>query len=247
MTKNEKIQTLRCGNISASVIFSCDKISEEDLLKTLLPAEIDKANSFGSNKRKSEFKKSRWLIRQFINPKEPLISPKGVSYLNWPEGTIASLSHKKDAIAFAIVSNEKYLGLGIDVEYCHGVKEKLAPKICSESEIEYLKKICDESDKGFDVLLSVLFSFKEAVFKAIFPLGNIWFYFDDFEVCKIDLADGRIEGCLLKTASQFNAKNSIITGSFNFFTPPTSAVETSISKETLVLTVCSILKKPSEL
>ncbi|MEZ4744382.1 MAG: 4'-phosphopantetheinyl transferase superfamily protein [Bdellovibrionota bacterium] len=210
------IQQINLPSLSVNLLYASTPLQQEKIDKALHALEIEKINSFGSTKRKIEYRRSRWLMRQFLNSAEPLIANNS-GIISWPQGILASLSHKEEVIAFAFTDKNKYKSIGIDIEYKNGAKSELAKKICSATEINLLKNIALDSKEDFSTLLSIVFSFKEAVFKAHYPIGKIWFYFDDFEIIGINLNKQLIKGTLKTKTSELTPKNSLITGIFTFF------------------------------
>ena len=97
----------------------------------------------------------------------------------WPDGVAGSLSHDCDVAVAAVTRVGRIVSLGIDVEPAEPLPAGLAERIATTRE---RRQHCAS------VLESrVLFSAKEAVFKALFPVDGVFLDFHDIE---IDLAAG---------------------------------------------------------
>jgi 4'-phosphopantetheinyl transferase EntD len=95
----------------------------------------------------------------------------------WPDGIVGAISHSGD-LAVAIVGwQSNYAGLGVDLEQlAPGVSARAARLVCTPSEIAWV------GDSGGTSRGTMLFSAKEAVFKALFPIEHIWLGFGDAEL-----------------------------------------------------------------
>ena len=96
----------------------------------------------------------------------------------WPPGIVGAISHNA-AVAVAVVGRRTdYLGLGVDVEERgRGLSERAMRMVCRPSEAAWV------DDGGFrSERLLMLFSAKEAVFKAVFPVERVWLGFGDAEL-----------------------------------------------------------------
>jgi 4'-phosphopantetheinyl transferase EntD len=95
----------------------------------------------------------------------------------WPAGIVGAISHAGD-LAIAIVGRQTdYAGLGIDIEQLsRGLTARAARLICTPAEMDWLAGEADSTR------LMMLFSAKEAVFKALFPIEGVWLGFGDAEL-----------------------------------------------------------------
>ncbi|WP_038343275.1 4'-phosphopantetheinyl transferase family protein [Acinetobacter sp. A47] len=102
----------------------------------------------------------------------------------WPKGTVGCISHTYDYVIAAVSSESKYLG--IDMEYIvdKNVLEEsknLVLTISEQSfwELKYNKTI------SFCEYFTLVFSLKESLYKAVYPLAKK--YIDFLEVTVIEL------------------------------------------------------------
>ncbi|MBV9579117.1 MAG: 4'-phosphopantetheinyl transferase superfamily protein [Chloroflexi bacterium] len=95
----------------------------------------------------------------------------------WPTGVVGAISHSA-AVALAIVgSRADYAGLGVDVEEpARGPIARAARLVCRPNEMAWA-----DPEAGTQ-RLTMLFSAKEAVFKALYPIECVWLGFGDAEL-----------------------------------------------------------------
>jgi 4'-phosphopantetheinyl transferase EntD len=95
----------------------------------------------------------------------------------WPAGIVGAISHAGD-LAIAIVGPQiHYAGLGIDIEQLtRGLTARAARLVCTPAEMAWV-----DPESG-TTRLTMLFSAKEAVFKALFPIEGVWLGFRDAEL-----------------------------------------------------------------
>ena len=99
----------------------------------------------------------------------------------WPKGFVGSISHCDGYCASAVASEETIRTIGIDVEPNAPIKPHLVPDIALPSEAEWIaaKPAGGNRPVHRDRLL---FTIKESVYKAWFPLVERWLGFEDAHV-----------------------------------------------------------------
>jgi len=95
----------------------------------------------------------------------------------WPDGIVGSLAHESKIAVAAIAKQRDYLSLGIDIEPAEALDPSLLDLVATAKERQ---KISDEPCGG-----RLLFSIKEAVYKAVYPLDGIFLDHQDVEVCLV--------------------------------------------------------------
>lgn len=92
----------------------------------------------------------------------------------WPDGIVGAISHS-NAVAVALVGRRTdYVGLGVDVEALgRNIDGRIAHLVAGPSEMAWVNP-----EAGLERLI-MLFSAKEAVFKALYPVEQVWFGFCD--------------------------------------------------------------------
>ena len=95
----------------------------------------------------------------------------------WPPGVVGAISHAGD-LAIAVVGRRSdYAGLGVDVEeLSRGPSPRAARLICRPTEMDWA-----DVESGTE-RLAMLFSAKEAVFKTLYPIEQVWLGFADAEL-----------------------------------------------------------------
>jgi enterobactin synthetase component D len=122
----------------------------------------------------------------------------------WPDGIVGAISHAGD-LAIAIVGKQSdYAGLGIDIEQLsRGLTARAARLVCTPAEMEWVNPDADTTR------LTMLFSAKEAVFKALFPIEGVWLGFGDAEL-RWHPERCAFEARLLKTASSAHPRGAVL-------------------------------------
>jgi 4'-phosphopantetheinyl transferase EntD len=115
----------------------------------------------------------------------------------WPDGLVGSISHSPEAAIAVVGRRDDYVGLGVDLEERgRGPSPRAARLVCRPSEMEWV-----DVDSGLD-RLAMLFSAKEAVFKALFPIEEVWLGFADAELSWHAEQGGFFEARVLKSVGQ---------------------------------------------
>ena len=105
----------------------------------------------------------------------------------WPAGTVGSISHGAGRAAALVASAAHWRGLGIDLEKHLSVDRarRLAGEILTPGELQRAAQLPPEA---FAARVTLTFSLKESLFKALYPLVLRRFYFQDAEL--LEGADG---------------------------------------------------------
>jgi len=168
------------------------------MIEDLLPAEVasvelygddpsafllaEEAAQFGSavESRMKEFTSARSCARRALSKlglaQTPILRGANREPL-WPPGVVGSITHCKGFRAASVAKKSDLLAIGIDAE----VHEALPPEVfryaCTDQELCWLAGAPEGThwDK-------VLFSAKESVYKAWFPLTQRWLGFEDVAV-----------------------------------------------------------------
>ncbi|HGM5490060.1 TPA: 4'-phosphopantetheinyl transferase [Serratia fonticola] len=151
-------------------------------------------------KRKAEYLAGRYLARWVLavlghqnfdllrgEKREPL----------WPAGIAGAISHNVDTALCAAKHESGAGGVGIDVETQIPVAraEELWSGIVGEDECLWLR----QRPQPFNLLLTLVFSAKESLFKALYPQVRCYFDFMDARIIKLDLQAQTFELELQKT------------------------------------------------
>lgn len=102
----------------------------------------------------------------------------------WPQGSTGAITHSHGIAAALTGSTCYWQGIGLDIE--HWIEPSsarhLASAILQPHEIELL----DNDDTYFARQLTLIFSAKETLFKALNPLTGTSFYFHDASLLQLD-------------------------------------------------------------
>ncbi len=135
-------------------------------------------------KRKVEFAAGRYCARQALRAlgydgQETLVIGQHRAPI-WPDGFVGSISHG-DGYALAVVaSNQDWSGIGIDIERFldHDAAQPLVPHLMNVAELA----IGIAAGMSLEHWLTLVFSAKESLFKALYPYVGRYFNFLDVEV-----------------------------------------------------------------
>ncbi len=95
----------------------------------------------------------------------------------WPEGIVGAISHSGDLAVSVVGWAVEYAGIGVDVEQrSPGMSPRAARLVCRPSEYEWAAEDAGPTRR------TLLFSAKEAIFKALYPIEGVWLGFGDAEL-----------------------------------------------------------------
>jgi 4'-phosphopantetheinyl transferase EntD len=168
------------------------------LLAHLLPAAVATAEAFDDtgeavlfaeeaavltravDKRRREFTTSRACARKALGqlglPPAPIVPGERGAPI-WPAGIVGSMTHCDGYRAAAVASQDKVLTIGIDAEPNAPLPEGVFDIIASGPEKAMLREL--PPGPSWDRLL---FSAKESVYKAWYPLARIFLDFDQAQI-----------------------------------------------------------------
>ena len=112
----------------------------------------------------------------------------------WPAGIVGSISHTKAYVAVAVDYKCDHINIGIDIECLDNSPTKLASinnLVITDKEYELIGSLVVDNIPR-EHLSYLIFSIKEAAFKCINPLYDIYFDFKDVVVSSIDINNNRV-------------------------------------------------------
>ncbi|GAA0234777.1 4'-phosphopantetheinyl transferase superfamily protein [Saccharothrix mutabilis subsp. mutabilis] len=148
-----------------------------------LPPEEEEHVAKAVDKRRKEFTTGRHCARLALGrlglPPVPL--PPGERRAPvWPDGVVGSITHCKGYRAAAVARTADIRTIGIDAEPNEPNPDGVLEAIALPGELRMVAALGRATDKVcWDRLL---FSAKESVYKAWFPLARTWLGFEDAEV-----------------------------------------------------------------
>jgi 4'-phosphopantetheinyl transferase EntD len=155
--------------------------TREDRLDIELFPEEELALGDPVEKRRREFVTGRACAREALAglglPPSPIGSGTKGEPL-WPPGVTGSITHCERYRASAVARSSSVLMLGIDAERNTPLREGVWEQVAHGRE----RELRDGDSDGGHHLDAVLFSAKEAIFKAWYPLTRRWLGFGDAEL-----------------------------------------------------------------
>ena len=95
----------------------------------------------------------------------------------WPDGLVGSITHCAGYCAAAVARASGFASVGVDAEVVQPLRDGLLERIASQDELAPYA-----GHDGSERLGMAIFSAKEAVYKAWFPLAERWLGFEDAAV-----------------------------------------------------------------
>jgi 4'-phosphopantetheinyl transferase EntD len=153
----------------------------ETALGELFPVEAEAVRKVVP-KRRDEFVAGRTNARRAlaelgVAPVPIPIGPRRAPV--WPAGIVGSISHCRGYCIAVAARAHDLAGIGIDVELDEPISAGVAARICSGAELA--DRAALEQRIAMD-LPKLLFSIKESVYKAYFPLAETFLDFSDVAV-----------------------------------------------------------------
>ncbi|MFA8441782.1 4'-phosphopantetheinyl transferase [Yoonia sp.] len=127
-------------------------------------------------KRRTEFAAGRKAARIAMAELDlpPIAIPQGADRAPiWPKGISGSISHCAQCCIAVVAQTAHYPTIGIDVEAADPLDNDLIPVVCTPAEQVWLRDAPD-----FGLAAKMIFSAKEAVYKAQYPLTGKIIGFD---------------------------------------------------------------------
>jgi len=185
------------------------------MIEPLLPPEVTVVEMFGDapdamlfpdeeavvakavDKRRREFATVRACARQALArlgvPPVPIL-PGHRGAPQWPAGTIGSMTHCAGYRAAAVARARDLVTIGIDAEPHEPLPDGVLDVISSDEERAALRALAAQAPQvHWDRLL---FSAKESVYKAWFPLTGSWLGFEEAHLV-VDAPTGTFDARLL--------------------------------------------------
>lgn len=144
----------------------------------LFPQEMEAVDR-AVPKRRLEFARGRSAARRALAdlgwPAVPIpVGPDREPM--WPRGVVGSITHCEGLVAAVVARDSCLATVGLDAEPAEGLPADVRPLVLRDSEWS--------TDP---VTEKLVFSAKEAIYKALFPIVRVWIDFQDVE---ISLQDG---------------------------------------------------------
>ncbi|PIA66946.1 4'-phosphopantetheinyl transferase [Ectopseudomonas toyotomiensis] len=157
-------------------------------------ARCDIAPVRGVAKRQAEYLAGRLCAREALRrvTGQPGVPAVGADRApQWPLGVVGSITHGDNWAAALVALREQWRALGLDVERLLPAEraQRLQGEILTPAEVQRLQNLDDETRAA---RISLTFSLKESLFKALYPLTLTRFYFHDAELLEMDHDSARL-------------------------------------------------------
>ncbi|AHG39974.1 4'-phosphopantetheinyl transferase [Pseudomonas syringae CC1557] len=122
----------------------------------------------------------------------------------WPSDVCGSITHSTGWAAAVVAHKQQWRGLGLDTEnlLSHDRASRLAGEILTAAE---LADMAAGPEEQIALRVTLTFSIKEALFKALYPIVQKRFYFEDAQLLEWS-ADGRARlQLLIDLSSEWHA------------------------------------------
>jgi 4'-phosphopantetheinyl transferase EntD len=201
-----------------------------DVLDIVLFPEEEAALGGAVDKRRREFTTARACARSALAmiglPPAPIV-PGIRGAPQWPPGIVGSITHCTGYRASAVARVQDVLTLGLDAEPDDRLPEGVLDTIATADERARLCALASAAPgPSWDRLL---FSAKESVYKAWFPLTSRWLGFEEAAIT-INPADGTFTARLLVPGPVLDGR------------PLTGFTGRWLARDGLVLTVIAVLR-----
>lgn len=113
----------------------------------------------------------------------------------WPSSVVGSISHNKQWVGAAVAKADELIGLGIDFETIGRAKPEISSHIKTDRDLK------NHPDLSEEELLTLIFSSKESLYKALYPIIKKFFGFQDAAVKEINVKRGSFVIVLLTDLS----------------------------------------------
>lgn len=184
------------GVVLVSSAFDPKQLADGDFQRCLIepPASIQRSVA----KRQTEYLAGRLCAREAMRRLDgriqvPLIGEDRAPI--WPEDICGSITHSTGWAAAIVANKQHWRGLGMDIEnlLAHDRAARLAAEIMLPDELE---RMAAQPEHQIAHCVTLTFSLKESLFKALYPLVLKRFYFHDAEL--LDWSDEGVARMRLK-------------------------------------------------
>jgi len=157
-------------------------------------ARCDIAPVRGVAKRQAEYLAGRLCAREALRRVTGHASVPAVGEdraPQWPRGVVGSITHGDNWAAALVAPDDQWRALGLDVERLLPAEraQRLQGEILTPAELQRLQNLDEETRAA---RISLTFSLKESLFKALYPLTLTRFYFHDAELLEANHDSARL-------------------------------------------------------
>ncbi|AWF80764.1 4'-phosphopantetheinyl transferase [Microbulbifer sp. A4B17] len=211
LSEYQNIESDHFSGCLVETTFSVDKYCDSFFTQLNIPFPDTLDNAVPS--RRAEFLAGRGCAHFALNKLGTPVTeiPVGSNRCPiWPEGIQASITHAGNRAICAVSTTS--LGLGVDYEKI--ITEKTAIEIKSNIVSDAEEKLLSETGLPLENWLTVAFSIKESLFKALYPKVGKYFDFLDAEITKLFPQQQKLELRILRDLSSRVPSGSTFIGRY---------------------------------
>lgn len=164
--------------------------TEKGCYEELFPEELEYIAG-AVEKRRRDFVVARYCARRALSSlgieREPMV-PGHKGEPRWPSTVVGSITHTKGLTAAAVTRSSSILGLGIDAEPEISLSSRTMDRIADVRQLPQLGFLGPSGG-------IFMFSAKESVFKALFPVYRDWIGFEDLSVHLSEDGSFKVDYC----------------------------------------------------
>lgn len=171
----------------AQCLFSVEDYHDDEFIRYAIPQPPRLQRAVA--KRRSEFLAGRVCAHQAMQQ----LGVDGIAENSaerrdpiWPSLCTGAITHSHGVAAALVGLKQHWQGIGLDIE--HWIKTEDARHLASAILQPHEIALLDNDDAHFARQLTLLFSTKETLFKALNPLTGTSFYFHDASLLKLHTA-----------------------------------------------------------
>ncbi len=166
-------------------------------------------------KRKAEFLAGRYAAQQAMKKLGIEKTTVGIGQHRnpiWPKGLVGSITHNATHAICAVARNTDYQSIGIDLadpislDTANNIKDR----IIQTNEVDTLVNL----PLSFEQSLTLAFSAKESLFKALYPQVETYFGFHAAEIHAVEMNSQTFLIRLTRDLTSSLAKDTVFKGSF---------------------------------
>ncbi len=170
------------GTVFLSTRFDPALLNAGDFLRSAVPPPASIQRSVA--KRQAEFLAGRLCARAALQQLDQLDCVPAIGEDRapvWPAHISGSITHSTGHAAAIVAHKTQWRGLGMDLENVLALEraERLAGEILTPDELQRMALVPREQ---IALLVTLTFSVKESLFKALYPIVQKRFYFEHAEV-----------------------------------------------------------------
>jgi phosphopantetheinyl transferase len=158
-------------------------VHTKEICDTYLHPEEQRYLAAATDKRRIEFSTVRYCVEKALHSyelKRPPMVPDDCGAPQWPKGIVGSMTHRVGYCAAVVAPRCLVPAIGVDAEVNASLPVRVTDKVALKTEKRLVSELRTERPNvAFDRLL---FSIKESVYKAWFPLKRRRIAFRDILV-----------------------------------------------------------------